>query len=89
MAPLFRVLRRTDTGVEVIAEIDDNGIVTGRSAEFVRWGLEHYGGPGMPLEEALYRFIFTCSTYYGYERVDGTHAEDRHTTDDSGIATNQ
>lgn len=70
MSPVFRVLMRTDTGEEVVAEIEPDGTVTGRQAEFVRWALEQYGYPRLPLEEALRRYTFTCSTYYGYQRVD-------------------
>jgi hypothetical protein len=69
MSTLYRIVRRVQGGVEVIAEIR-NGIVTGSSADMVRERLIHYGYPKVPLEEALRRFRSSAPTYISFERLD-------------------
>ncbi len=72
MSILYRVLERVGTGVEVIAEVGDDGVVTGKRAEFVRQMIEKmkHDYPGETLEDAIYRFRFTCRTMIGIERVE-------------------
>jgi hypothetical protein len=68
MSASYRILQRTDTGAEVIAEIR-GGKITGKEADYVREELEYWGYPSVPLEEALDRFRFANSTYMGFERI--------------------
>jgi hypothetical protein len=68
MSTFLRILQRTDTGAEVIAEIRD-GKITGEEADYVGEELEYWGYPSVPLEEALDRFRFANSTLIGFERI--------------------
>ena len=70
MSLFYRVLQRTETGAKVIAEVQEDGTVTGDEAEFIREMIHQYGFPDAPLEEALYRFRFTARIMIGIERLD-------------------
>ncbi len=69
MSILYRILERRENAVEVIAEVRD-GVVTGRDAHFIKGMLKRYGYPRVPLEEALYRFRYTCASRIGVQRID-------------------
>jgi hypothetical protein len=69
MPIMYHIFMRTETADEVVAEITEEGVVTGAQAEVTRSMLKRYGYPQLPLKEAIQRYVSTCSTYFGYERV--------------------